>query len=50
MIVYIFFVIWFAVAISIIPNIAPYANDLSFWKQAVVSIVAILGAPFMLIA
>ena len=46
---YIVFVIWFAAAISIMPNIAPYANDLGFWKQTIVAIVAILGAPFMLI-
>lgn len=43
------YILWFAAAISIIPNIAPYANDLSFWKQAIVAIVAILGAPFMLV-
>ena len=40
------YILWFAAAISIMPSIAPYANDLSFWKQA---IVAILGAPFMLV-
>lgn len=42
-------ILWLAAAISILPNIAPYANNLSFWKQAIVAIVAILGAPFMLI-
>ena len=42
-------ILWFAAAISIMPNIAPYANELSFWKQAVVAVVAILGAPFMLV-
>lgn len=43
------YILWFAAAISIMPNIAPYASDLSFWKQAIVAIVAILGAPFMLV-
>lgn len=43
------YILWFAAAISIMPNIAPYANDLNFWKQAIVAIVAILGAPFMLV-
>ena len=43
------YILWFAAVISIMPNIAPYANDLSFWKQAIVAIVAILGAPFMLV-
>ena len=43
------YILWFAAAISIMPKIAPYANDLSFWKQAIVAIVAILGAPFMLV-
>ena len=42
-------ILWFAAAISIMPNIAAYANDLSFWRQAIVAIVAILGAPFMLV-
>lgn len=44
-----FFAMWFAAAISIIPNIAPYANELETWKQIVVSAVVIMGAPFMLI-
>lgn len=44
-----FFAMWFASAISIIPNIAPYANELEIWKQIIVSIVIIVGAPFMLI-
>lgn len=43
------YILWFAAAISIMPNIALYANDLSFWKQAIVAIVVILGAPFMLV-
>lgn len=46
----ILYILWFATAISIMPNIAPYTNDLSFWKQAIVTIVVILGAPFMLVA
>ena len=44
-----FFAVWFASAISVRSNIAPYANDLETWKQIIVSIVVILGAPFMLI-
>lgn len=44
-----FFAMWFAAAISIIPNIAPYANELETWEQIVVSAVVIVGAPFMLI-
>ena len=44
-----FFAMWFASAISVISNIVPYANDLETWKQIIVSIVVILGAPFMLI-
>ena len=47
---YIFFAMWFAAAISILPNIAPYANELEIWKQIIVSAVVIVGAPFMLIA
>lgn len=43
------YILWFAAAISVMPNIAPYANDLSFWKQAIVAMVVILGAPFMLV-
>lgn len=43
------YILWFAAAISIMPNITPYTNDLSFWKQAIVAIVVILGAPFMLV-
>ena len=43
------YILWFAAAISIMPNIAPYANSLSLWKQTIVAIVAILGAPFMLV-
>ena len=43
------YILWLAAAISIMPNIAPYANSLSLWKQAIVAIVAILGAPFMLV-
>ena len=44
-----FLAMWFAAAISIMPNIAPYANELETWKQIVVSVVVIMGAPFMLI-
>jgi hypothetical protein len=44
-----FFAMWFASAISVISNIAPYANELETWKQIVVSAVVIVGAPFMLI-
>lgn len=43
------YILWFAAAISIMPNIAPHANDLSFWKQTIVVMVVILGAPFMLV-
>ena len=43
------YILWFAAAISIMPNIAPYANNLGFWKQAIVALVVILGAPFMLV-
>jgi tellurite resistance protein TehA-like permease len=43
------YILWFAAAISVMPNIVPYTNDLSFWKQAIVAIVTILGAPFMLV-
>lgn len=42
-------IFWFTAAILIMPNIEPYANDLSLWKQIIVAIVAILGAPFMLV-
>ena len=31
------------------PNIIPYAKDLGFFKQIIVIIVIILGAPFMLV-
>ena len=48
-IIVLFFAMWFASAISIIPNIIPYANDLKIWQQIVVSIIIIMGAPFMLI-
>lgn len=44
-----FFAMWFASAISIISNIVPYATDLKTWQQIIISIVVILGAPFMLI-
>lgn len=44
-----FFVMWFAQTISIIPNIAPYANNLKIWQQIFVSIIIIVGTPFMLI-
>lgn len=45
-----FFTMWFASVISIIPNIVPYVNDLEIWQQIFVSIIIIMGAPFMLIA
>lgn len=48
-IIVLFFAMWFASTISIISNIAPYVNELEIWKQIVVSIVIIVGAPFMLI-
>lgn len=44
-----FFAMWFASAISVISNITPYANDLEIWKQIIIGIVVIFGAPFMLI-
>ena len=44
-----FFAMWFASAISIISNIVPYANDLKTWQQIFVSIIIMIGAPFMLI-
>ena len=44
-----FFAMWFASTIFIISNIAPYANDLEIWKQIIIGIVVIFGAPFMLI-
>ena len=47
--IYIILAIWFATAISIAPSIAPYTNKLKIWEQIVISIVIILGAPFMLI-
>lgn len=41
--------IWFSAIILTVPNIIPYAKDLEFFKQIIVIIVIILGAPFMLI-
>ena len=48
-IIVLFFAMWFASAISMIPNIIPYANELGIWQQIVISIIIIIGAPFMLI-
>lgn len=48
-IIIVFFAMWFASAISMIPNIVPYANELGIWQQIFVSIIIIIGAPFMLI-
>ena len=48
-IIVLFFAMWFASAISIIQNIVPYINDLEIWEQIFVSIIIIIGAPFMLI-
>ena len=48
-IIVLFFAMWFASAISMIPNIIPYANELGIWQQIFVSIIIIIGAPFMLI-
>ena len=44
-----FFAMWLAAAISIVPNVAPYAKELENWKQIIISIIIIIGAPFMLI-
>lgn len=41
--------IWFSALILTVPNIIPYAKDLGFFKQIIVIIVIILGAPFMLV-
>ena len=49
MILLLFFIMWFAAAISIIPTIAPYANKLEPWKQMIISAIIIVGSPFMLI-
>ena len=48
-IIVLFFAMWFASAIFIIQNIVPYINDLEIWEQIFVSIIIIIGAPFMLI-
>lgn len=48
-IIVLFFAMWFASAISMIPNIIPYANELGIWQQIFVSIIIIIGTPFMLI-
>ena len=44
-----FFIMWFAAAISIIPTIAPYAKELSVRQQLFISAIIIIGAPFMLV-
>ena len=41
--------IWFSAIILTVPNIMPYAKELGFFKQIIVIITIILGAPFMLI-
>jgi len=40
---------WFAAAISIVPSIAPYTKELSVWQQLFISVIIIIGAPFMLV-
>ena len=42
-------ILWLASTILVVPNIAPYANNLSLWKQAIIVIIIIVGAPFMLV-
>lgn len=42
-------ILWLTAAILIVPNIAPYANDLNLWQQAIVVVIVVIGAPFMLI-
>ena len=43
-------ILWLTSAILVVPNVAPYANNLSLWKQAIIAIIIIIvGAPFMLI-
>lgn len=41
--------LWFAVAVVIMDNIADYIYDLTSWQQIIVGIVIIIGAPFMII-
>lgn len=42
-------ILWLTSAILVVPNVAPYANDLGLWKQAIIAIIIIVGAPFMLV-
>ena len=48
-VILLFFIMWFAAAISIIPNIAPYAKDLSVWQQLFITAIIIIGAPSTLV-
>ena len=43
-------VIWFAVSISMLGNLAPYIRELTNDKRIVIGFVVLLGAPFMVIA
>ena len=42
-------ILWITSAILVVPNITPYINDLSLWKQAIMAIIIMIGAPFMLV-
>lgn len=42
-------ILWLTSAILVVPNVAPCANDLNLWKQAIIAIIIMIGAPFMLV-
>ena len=41
-------IMWFSASMSIIPSVAPAAKNLKNWEQFVVTLIIIIGAPFML--
>lgn len=48
MVIYIILIaVWIAVAISMLIEFGPYAEDLGFGKQILVLFIIIIGSPFM---
>lgn len=44
------YILWFAAAISIMGNLAPFVQELTFGKKLIVGLIIIAGAPIMLVA
>ena len=46
----IIYIVWIAIAVSMMSNISPYAYELKFWHKVVVFLTILIGAPIILLA